>query len=388
MRRTLRKWMLPATWAFLLVWPVAGLSQDNQNPSAAGNSEPEAASISGLTNALVPASPAISDALQRALAILKTGARNYPEHRSCFSCHHQTLPVLTMSLMGRSDVSELPAGFADSEAVRSIKQFTMEAFDGKRETMREGNGVGGGALTVGYGLWVFDMIGEPTNATIDAMVEYLLKTQAEDGGWNFQSTRPPAASSRAMTSAIALYGLRAYADSAENQPRILSTIEKLRQWTRTFAEPDSHEDAIGQTWLAHQLGESEMVEERLEKLLASQRSDGGWAQASEMSSDAYATGQALLMIAHVANKNAERFSQPVERGIAYLLTSQKSDGSWHVVTRAKPVQVFFDNGDPHGKDQFISMMATAWAGAALANFQSSGTRPLESFHFARRAASP
>ncbi len=388
MRRTLQKWMLPATWAFLVLPPAIGQSQDNQTPSVATDPKPVPASISSLSDDLSPPSPPISEALQRALTILKTGARNYPEHRSCFSCHHQTLPVLTMSLIGRSDVSKLPAGFTDSESVRSIKQFTMEAFDGKRESMREGNGVGGGALTVGYGLWLFDMIGEPSNATIDAMVEYLLKTQSEDGGWNFQSTRPPAASSRAMTSAIALYGLRAYADSPDIQPRLESAIEKLRQWTRTFVEPDSHEDAIGQIWLAHQLGESPLTEDRLEKLLASQRSDGGWAQASEMSSDAYATGQALLMIAHVANKNSERFSQPVERGIAYLLTSQKSDGSWHVATRAKPVQVFFDNGDPHGKDQFISMMATAWAGAALANFQSSGTRPLESFHFARRAASP
>jgi N-acyl-D-amino-acid deacylase len=30
------------------------------------------------------------------------------------------------------------------------------------------------------------------------------------------------------------------------------------------------------------------------------------------------------------------------------------------------VQVFFDNGDPHGKHQFISVAATCWAVAALA----------------------
>jgi hypothetical protein len=56
----------------------------------------------------------------------------------------------------------------------------------------------------------------------------------------------------------------------------------------------------------------------------------------------------------------------------------KTDGSWHVATRSKPVQVYFDNGDPHGKDQFISMMATSWSTAALANFQSAGKQPLDS----------
>ncbi len=68
--------------------------------------------------------------------------------------------------------------------------------------------------------------------------------------------------------------------------------------------------------------------------------------------------------------------------------SQEPDGSWHVVTRSKPVQIFFDNGDPHGKDQFISVLATNWAVAALANFQAFGSDPLESFQVASRPHNP
>jgi len=49
------------------------------------------------------------------------------------------------------------------------------------------------------------------------------------------------------------------------------------------------------------------------------------------------------------------------------LSTQKPDGSWHVSSRANPVQEFFDNGDPHETDQFISMQATAWAVAALSS---------------------
>jgi N-acyl-D-amino-acid deacylase len=48
------------------------------------------------------------------------------------------------------------------------------------------------------------------------------------------------------------------------------------------------------------------------------------------------------------------------------LRTQHDDGSWLVETRSKPVQVYFDNGDPHGKSQFISVAATSWAVAALA----------------------
>jgi hypothetical protein len=52
--------------------------------------------------------------------------------------------------------------------------------------------------------------------------------------------------------------------------------------------------------------------------------------------------------------------------VAFLLKTQQPDGSWLVETRSKPIQKFFDNGDPHGKSQFISITATGWAVAALA----------------------
>ena len=54
------------------------------------------------------------------------------------------------------------------------------------------------------------------------------------------------------------------------------------------------------------------------------------------------------------------------RGVKFLVGSQKEDGSWHVATRSKPVQKYFESGFPHGKDQFISISATGWAVAALA----------------------
>jgi hypothetical protein len=55
------------------------------------------------------------------------------------------------------------------------------------------------------------------------------------------------------------------------------------------------------------------------------------------------------------------------RGLRYLKGTQGVDGSWHVSSRATPVQEYFDNGDPYESDQFISMMGTAWASAALLN---------------------
>lgn len=52
--------------------------------------------------------------------------------------------------------------------------------------------------------------------------------------------------------------------------------------------------------------------------------------------------------------------------VRFLLLNQEEDGSWQVKSRSKPIQKLFDNDDPHGPDQFISIPATAWASTALA----------------------
>jgi N-acyl-D-amino-acid deacylase len=100
-----------------------------------------------------------------------------------------------------------------------------------------------------------------------------------------------------------------------------------------------------------------------ERLLAAQREDGGWSQLDGMESDAYATGQSLFVLQDTGFATDEL---AYRRGVEFLIRTQCEDGSWFVQTRSKPIQVFFDNGDPHGEHQFISIPATSWAVAALA----------------------
>ena len=81
-----------------------------------------------------------------------------------------------------------------------------------------------------------------------------------------------------------------------------------------------------------------------------------------MESDAYATGQALFTLQRVG---VPATHPAYRRGVAYLLSTQLADGSWFVKSRSKPIQKLFDNGDPHGTDQFISTPATCWGTTAL-----------------------
>ena len=65
-------------------------------------------------------------------------------------------------------------------------------------------------------------------------------------------------------------------------------------------------------------------------ILQKQQADGGWSQAADMSSDAWATGQALYALAHAGIKAND---PAVARARAFLVTTQREDGSWPMTSR-------------------------------------------------------
>ena len=93
-----------------------------------------------------------------------------------------------------------------------------------------------------------------------------------------------------------------------------------------------------------------------------QLADGSWKQLPDRPGDAYATGSVLMALRHAGLSPRD---DTYRRGIKYLLATQREDGAWIVETRSRPVQTFFDNGDPGGKSQFLSFLSTCWAVAAL-----------------------
>ena len=86
-----------------------------------------------------------------------------------------------------------------------------------------------------------------------------------------------------------------------------------------------------------------------------QNQDGGWGYETGCESEAYSTATALLILTQTKN-NYSTFDSVLEerhlmsKGLQYLIDTQHKDGSWHVSSRANPVQEFFDNGDPHETD--------------------------------------
>lgn len=68
----------------------------------------------------------------------------------------------------------------------------------------------------------------------------------------------------------------------------------------------------------------------LRRIRERQNPDGGWSQAKEMSSDAWATGQALYALAHAEVPPQD---PAIARARSFLVAAQRNDGSWPMTSR-------------------------------------------------------
>jgi hypothetical protein len=310
----------------------------------------------------------VRTAVDRGLRRIEQGAANYPKHRQCFSCHHQAMSILSLTAARRRG---LPG---EEEKVRRQVEFTLKTFRPNQAEIRKGHGIPGANTTAVYALLALETAGHPADETTSALVEYLLKNQRRDGSWPAVTRRPPTEGSAFTNTALAVRGLHAYGlakdrkdtkdskDGEELRKRVRKAVERGRDWLLA-QKPETTEDKV---FRLHGLvaagAEAKEVRAAREVLMRDQRADGSWAQLTDRDGDAYATGSVLMAL----RAGGLACADPVyQKGVQYLLATQKEDGAWIVQTRSRPVQVFFDNGDPGGKSQFVSFTSTCWAVLAL-----------------------
>jgi squalene cyclase len=302
------------------------------------------------------------EAIEKGLKRVEAGAAHYLEMRKCFSCHHQALPILNMAIAPKRGFAVEPA-ILKKQVDRTVAYFHPQAVE-----IGKGLWMPGGSPMAAYALVALGESGYPADELTSSLVGYLVHHQEKEGCWQAVAQRPPSEGSRFAATALALRSLQAYRpvgndkESRELRYRADAAIVKAKEWLLT-AKPETTEDKAfalhGLVWSA---ADRKRIDEARDVLLREQRADGSWGQLSGMAGDAYATGTVLTAL-HAAGL---RTDDPANlSGIQYLLSTQQDDGSWIVTTRAKPVQVFFDNGDAGGKSQFISFTATNWAVLAL-----------------------
>jgi hypothetical protein len=211
-----------------------------------------------------------------------------------------------------------------------------------------------------YSVLQFIAEGAPADRAIDAMVYNLARLQRKEGNWSFGGiARPPMEDGDFSHTALCARALAAY-EPAGRKAQFDEQIARAAKWLAA-ATPQSTEDRdmqlLGLKWT-----HTSSLDALLRQLIALQREDGGWAPTKYLSSDAYATGMTLYTLHELGIP----VSDPAYRkGIAFLLRTQETDGSWHVASRAPKFQPYFQSGFPHDHDQWISSAATAWATMAL-----------------------
>ncbi|MGI8602381.1 MAG: prolyl oligopeptidase family serine peptidase [Verrucomicrobiales bacterium] len=305
-----------------------------------------------------PGFEAIKAAVARSLPLLEKGAKTSMERRNqCFTCHNQGLTVMALRTAQTRGLT------IDEENLRQQVQFTADFLAKNRSEYLEGRGQGGQVDTAGYALWALANGDWKPDATTAAVTEFLLVFQNDIDSWKPQSRRPPTEQSHFTSSHVALRGLKSFG-TPEQRERIDRRFDQVRQWL-IKTPPQDTEDRVSRLRALDVSGAApDEITKAAQELLQTQRADGGWAQLDDMSSDAYATGTALVAL-YQAGRVAT--ADPAYRkGLKYLISTQLDDGSWHVKTRSEPFQKYYESGYPHGEDQFISISAAGWSTTALA----------------------
>lgn len=300
---------------------------------------------------------AIRTAVAKALPLIQKGSAGHRAKRTCFACHHQAIPILALTT---AHARGLPF---DAEDVQKHLRFIATFLDKNRANYLKGRGQGGQADTAGYALWTLEMGGWKPDKTTAAVAEYLLQRNADLDHWRAVSNRPPSEVSPFTTSYVAVRALRHFG-TVRQKKRIDERLRGVRAWLEKTPAKDT-EDRVFRLRTMQRVGCAEAdVQAAARTLLEDQRPDGGWAQTDDRKSDAYATGTVLTALHHAGGlKTSDAIYR---RGVEYLLATQKEDGTWHVHSRSKPFQTYFESGFPYGKDQFISLAASGWATTALA----------------------
>ncbi len=300
--------------------------------------------------------PQIESAIRRSLSLLEKSSVQTADSKTCFTCHGQALPVFALA-KAREQGFQL-----DQENFQRQLSHTHEHLEEGLADYVEGKGQGGQVDTAGYAALTLKAGDWPADEVTTAVVEYLLKYQSNQDHWSSSSNRPPSEVSDFSATYVALVALNHFG-IPEQQSRIAERKNHVKQWLVSAATSDT-EDEVFRLQSMRQAGlDSNAIREKSAELIAKQRDDGGWAQTTEMASDAYATATVLFALNQTENLPIDDPSY--QRGIRFLIDTQHEDGSWHVVSRSKPFQEYFESGFPHGVDQFISATATGWAVLAL-----------------------
>jgi N-acyl-D-amino-acid deacylase len=300
----------------------------------------------------------IAQAVQTSINLLQLSSDTFLEiRRDCVSCHHQNLPGVALAWardrgfsVRQTSINRMIERQVQSWQPRIDRAYQLDSpFPVP-------------AQFLGYGMWSFAELGYRPDELTRAVSWYLAATQQPDGHWVAGMLRPPLGVNEIGATMLAMRSLQLYPLTGREQ-ETAERIDRARRWLED-AQPRTLQDELSRMMGLGWAGAGpDALSDAVHRLLDAQRDDGGWAQLPGLPSDAWATGQTLVALNTAGGLATDH--PAYRRGIDMLLRSQFDDGSWFVQARSWPFQPYFESKFPHGRDQWISASATAWAVMAL-----------------------
>ena len=269
----------------------------------------------------------VNGAIRRGVTFLAKDALAWKREHNCASCHHAGLVVWAMHEAKQCGVA------VDEPVLAELTKWMAESGEGKTGVPRpEGRpkALNTKAVYFALALGAKSQPDELSQEGLKRLLKTIKEDQTENGSWSaWPETRPPmfGGSDDSMT-ALATFALSLNTASDESTKAVR---DKGVQWLASTKTDDDPQSIAMRLVLWWRVGRSiEECEPLVQRIKERQNTDGGWAQAANMSSDAWATGQALYALAHSRIPPGDPM---VERARTFLIKSQRDDGSWPMTSR-------------------------------------------------------
>ncbi len=275
-----------------------------------------------------PQTSELRTAIDRGLAFLVKDALAWKNEHNCASCHHASLMVWAMREAKRR------GHVVDEPVLADLTNWMAASGDGKFSVARPTSAPKAASPKAIY--FAIALGTDPKrDAAVQAGLRRLLTTvrseQTENGSWSaWPGSRPPILGN-SDDSLTALAALAVLPAAAAGDKEAKAALDRGVEWLAETKTDDDPQSVALRVVLWRTLNRPAKEWEPLVKRIKDhQNADGGWSQTKDMASDAWASGQALFALADVDIKSNQA---AISRGQAFLLKSQRADGSWSMSSR-------------------------------------------------------
>jgi hypothetical protein len=314
------------------------------------------------SRAAAPGDGATSITVKHGLQFLQKEAFAWKETRKCAACHHAAMMIWTFN-------EAKAAGYrVDEKALKEVIDWSFGEVTNSLAIQPPPRDV------VNLG-WVYTLLAMETapqfsvsafaapanfqdSETLSGtnsdviqparriFTERIIAKQASDGSWGKPlDERVPLGG---PVEDIAVLCRLALLQTSDQSTSVVDCLAKAANWLAANQDKTSRQGRNLRLLMNLREGRSTGELPRLiEAITGQQNADGGWSQTPEMSSDAYATGQTLYVLARAGIKPD---STIMIRGVDFLTRTQREDGSWAMLSRVNA-----KNLNP------ITAAGTAWA---------------------------